>query len=340
MNKPYTFFAYLKLVRIGNLLMIAFSLSLFYYLILVPVHQDKLLPTLLPFSNLNFVLFVLSIVLVAAAGNVINDYLDFEADKEYKPNRPLTTGAISLDTAVYLHGVFAIAGIAIGFYLGWLSHNLRIGYIYIMAVLLLYLYSAFLKKIVLLGNILIAALTGFIFVLLLMFESNYLQSLRNFIENGNIGDLHLDSNEVVATIENVLLIIVTQVRFYAGFAFIISLAREIVKDLEDREGDAAHKVHTLPVQLGERAGKITVVLVLVGLLGGLSYVMAGFAQIRAFKELSYLLFTVAIPVVILIGWILFSGDAKPYRKISTALKIIMLMGVLSIPAFYLFEKMS
>src|SRR5687767_10143952 len=147
--------AFFKLIRVGNLFIVALTLSLFYYLILVPVHFDKLHTTLLPFTNFEFVVFVLSIVLVAAAGNVINDYFDFQMDKECDPSRPLAKGVFTLDQAMYLHMVFLFTGIGMGFYIGWGNNNFKIGYLYIIAALLLYVYSSYLKKLPLIGNLVI-----------------------------------------------------------------------------------------------------------------------------------------------------------------------------------------
>ncbi|MBL0308491.1 MAG: UbiA family prenyltransferase [Bacteroidetes bacterium] len=179
-----TLFAFFRLVRISNLLMIALSLSLFYYLILIPVHQDKLHSTLVPFTTFEFVLFILSVVFIAAAGNIINDYFDFELDREFKPERPLAQGLFSLDTTMYLHMGFALSGIALGYYLGWLVGYFSVGYIYIICSLLLYIYSSYLKKIPLVGNVAISALTGFVFVLLLIFEANFLRVI--FLKKANM----------------------------------------------------------------------------------------------------------------------------------------------------------
>ncbi|HWB63092.1 MAG TPA: UbiA family prenyltransferase, partial [Chitinophagales bacterium] len=141
-----TVIAFFRLIRIVNLLIIALCIGLFYYLIMVPVHNNTLMTTFVPLNHLDFVVFTLSVMFVAAGGNIINDYFDFELDKEFKPNRPLAQGAFSLNTAIYLHGFFIFAGIAMGFYLGWGYGKFSFGYLYVVAALLLYVYSAYLKK--------------------------------------------------------------------------------------------------------------------------------------------------------------------------------------------------
>lgn len=314
--------AFFQLVRAVNLAIIALSISLFYFLILVPAHQYKLFTTLLPFTTFEFCLFVLSVLLVAAAGNIINDYFDFELDKEYKPHRPLPQAAFSLDQAMYLHGAFALAGMAIGFYLGYQTNNYQTGYFYVICVLLLYLYSSYLKKVPLLGNIVISALTAFVFLLLLMFEKNFLATVQF---------------EGAQYVFGMLLL---QVKFYGGFAFITNLARELVKDIEDVEGDASYKVNTIAVQFGINATRYLSVTVLVGLLAGLGFFMKWLIEAGALKQVSYLAVAVAVPVVAAIVLLLTAKEQKDYSRVSLLLKVIMLLGVLSIAAFYLFTYMA
>ncbi|HLP51107.1 MAG TPA: geranylgeranylglycerol-phosphate geranylgeranyltransferase [Chitinophagales bacterium] len=309
-----------RLVRAGNLFIIALSISLFYYLILVPAHQFRLFTNLVPFTNFEFVLFVLSVILIAAAGNIINDYFDFELDKEFKPERPLAQGMFSLDTAMYLHAALAFAGIGIGFYLGYRADSFKIGYIYVICTIMLYVYSAFLKKVALAGNVLVSALTGFVFVLLMLFELRFLNTLH-FENAGYVLDLLL-----------------WQVKFYGGFAFLTNLAREIVKDIEDREGDEEHNILTLPVQFGVPVAKIAVGIVFALLLAGLAFFMRGFIAAGATKEFIYLTVAVVIPVLAAGVMLAMAKEKKQYAAISLLLKVIMLLGILSIPAFYLFNK--
>lgn len=315
-----TLTAFLRLIRIANLFIIGLSLYLFYYLILIPVHADKLQTTLLPLTHFEFAMFVLSVILVAAAGNVINDYYDFELDREYKPTRPLPMGIFTLDTAMYIHAVLAFAGIGLGFYLGWNNGNYKIVYVYIICVILLYVYSAYLKKIALVGNVVVSALAGFVFVLLLLFEANFLNTI------------HFETAAFAFSI------LTWQVYFYGGFAFFTNLLREIVKDLEDREGDEAHNINTLPVAYGETAGKAAAILVFLTLLAAIGYVSYTFYLSGAISHMSYLIGAVVLP---LLGVGVFTVRAKTkemYAKASLLIKVVMLLGVLSIPAFYWFSK--
>jgi len=293
--------------------------------VIVPVHANILQTSLLPFNNKEFVLFVISVVLLAAAGNIINDYFDFELDKEFKPERPLASGLMSLNAALYLHMALALTGIGIGFYLGWKNSNIHLGYLYVVCALLLYTYSSFLKKIPLAGNLIVAGLSAFVFVLLVLFDVDYLRLIH-------AGSLFEDlAPRALATL-------LLQLKFYAGFAFLTSLARELVKDIEDYEGDAAYRISTFAVEYGRPAAKWFTVFILVILLGALGYFMRDFYNAGANKELLYLGIAVVIPVIVTVGLLIRAGEKKDFGRISLLLKLVMLLGILSIPAFYYFSK--
>ena len=311
---------FLKLIRAGNLFIIALGLSLFYYLIIIPVHHNILQTTLVPFNNTELVLFIISVILVAAGGYVINDYFDFELDREFKPTRPLPSGLISLDAAMYLHMVFILSGIGLGFYLGWQNANIRIGFLYVISALLLYVYSSYLKKLPLAGNIVIALLSAFVFALLVIFEANFLRII--------------DAVNLFESLPYAFAVILLQLKFYAGFAFLTSLARELIKDIEDHDGDAAYKIETFAVQFGNNAAKWLAVLALVLLLGAVGYFMYSFYNEGAVKEMGYLAVAVVLPVIITIGLTIVATKQKDYSRISAILKLVMLLGILSIPAFY------
>lgn len=302
----------------------ALSLVLFYHCILLPVHRNILHTTLAPFTRWEFVLFVLSVIFVAAAGNIINDYYDFELDKRSKPNRPLPSGAISLDWAIYLHAFFLFTGIAAGFYLGWTVSNYKIGYIYIVCALLLLGYSIYLKKIPLAGNLLVSGLIAFILVLLLFFDAAYLKMIH--------------AARLFEGTSYALNILLWQLRFYAGFAFLSNLAREIIKDIEDREGDAAMDINTFAVAYGEGWAKALAAVCLVLLIAGLGYFAYNFSLAKAWLEAVYLGFLLIVPVLLVLLLLWRAHSPKNYHQLSIMLKLIMLVGILSMPVFYYFSK--
>lgn len=305
--------------RVWNLAILALMLVLFYQYIIVPNHINQLYTKLLPLTNFDFALFVLSVVLVAAAGNIINDYYDFDLDSEYKPHRALPQGLVSLNTAFYLHAAFAIVGICMGFYLGYGYGVSQAGYVYILATLLLYLYAAHFKKIVFVGNLVVALLTTMPLLLLFLFELKFLGTVQF---------------EFTPRVSGVLR---NAVIFYAGFAFLTNLAREIVKDVEDKAGDEQHGVKTIAVLYSENMAKVFAAMVLLIMVAALSYFMKGFWDMNAMKEFFYLLALIVIPTLIAIALLFMANTEKQLAIVSGLIKAIMLFGILSMVAFYYFN---
>lgn len=174
--------------------------------------------------------------LLGAAGNIINDVFDVAIDRINKPQRAIVRGAVSPRGARTWAALCAMAGIALAIPLGILPASLAIA-----SAALLYLYSAWLKRIPLVGNISVALLTGTAFI----FGASAF-------------------GEPAAGIVPGL------------FAFVFNLAREILKDFEDRPGDRHAELRTYPLVVGERRALQLVTLLLAGVILGsvLPYVLS------------------------------------------------------------------
>jgi 4-hydroxybenzoate polyprenyltransferase len=171
------------------------------------------------FTDWRLLVLVISTVMIAAGGYVINDYYDVKIDFINRPNRVVVGKTIHRRFAILLHGVLSMAGIGLGFALGW-----RIGVIHLLSVSLLWYYSNLLKRLPFVGNLAVSVLTG---VSLLMLN-------------------------VLYDTFNQLVII------YAVFAFFMTLIREIIKDMEDVKGDTTYGCKTLPIVWGMRKSKLVV----------------------------------------------------------------------------------
>ncbi len=170
------------------------------------------------------ILASLSAALTAAAGNIINDIVDIETDKIAHPDRVLTTGKLTKTEATYEYFLLNIIAVSIAIYL-----SLTLFAIVLLSIFLLYIYSAYLKKIPLIGNITVALLTGLAFI---------------------YGGFAV-ANPAAAIVP-------------AVFAFFINFIREIVKDIQDIEGDKKQKIITFPIKFGiEPTKKITVILIII-----------------------------------------------------------------------------
>ena len=156
------------------------------------------------------------VFVVTGAGNSINDYFDHKIDAINKPERPIPSGRISLKTAL----IYSISLFVLGIILAFLT-NLLLGIIALLSSILMVYYARDLKTKCLIGNLSISFLTGLCFVF------------------GGIA-----VNEITVSI-------------YLGFfAFLMTMAREIVKDMEDVEGDKLEGAATLPILHGMRISSI------------------------------------------------------------------------------------
>ncbi|RIJ36650.1 geranylgeranylglycerol-phosphate geranylgeranyltransferase [Pontibacter oryzae] len=272
----------LTLIRARNLVMIALSQALVQACLLSPgVQWAKVL-------NSDFLLLVLSTVCIAAAGYIINDYYDVKIDAINKPDRLLIGRRIRRRRAMFAHLILSALGVLAGLYLA-----LPVGLINLGAVLLLWGYSARLKKMLLVGNIVIALLSASMLLVVAVYDDTL-----NKITMG-----------------------------YALFALLISLIREIIKDIEDMKGDASFDCRTLPIVAGLRGAK----LVLYPLIA----IFQVFVLVVIFHPASRLLFDVYMAALVLLPsvWLLLKlvrADRKrDFTFLSNLNKLIMLTGILS-----------
>ena len=314
-------FAFFKLVRWVNLLIIVLSMYLFQYCVIgLYLNAANVIPTM---SYGYFSLLVLATVLIAAAGNVANAYFDYEQDMEYKPETVVIGKYISLDTAFALQMGLNIAGVLLGFYLAYSYGNTRLGYVFLSVAALLWLYSQMLKKFFLIGNIVVAGLSAFVFIMPVLFEAQLTGAF--FLSEGL--DLAKD-------------IIITELKWYFAFAFMVSLIREIVKDAEDRDADAAYNMHTVPVVLPRAAVNGIVVALLIAVMGGLAILQVYFWHRDLKWHFWYILFFLQFQILVNIITAIIAKSKKDYHNLSVLLKLLMFFGIASLPFFYWFIKLQ
>lgn len=304
------FFSFLRLIRWPNLLFIALTQCLFFYCIAVPVISESIHIT----RELHLLFYILcaSSVLIAAAGYIINDYFDLNIDLVNKPKRMVVDRMISRRWAIFFHLILSMTGILMGFYIGLQNGNWLIGFSNFAAVLVLWFYSTYYKKRLLSGNLMISALTAWVVLVVYLHVSSY-----------PAGDLiHQPSAESAQKFLRLTFL-------YSAFAFIITLIREVVKDIEDIEGDRKYGCRTVPIVWGIDFAKIfsqTWLLILIVLLGG---VFVYLFQLKMWVPAGYNLITVLVP-----SWYAFfqlrkSRITSDYTRVSRLIKIVMLAGILS-----------
>jgi len=262
----------------------------------------------LALADWQYGLFVLSTVLIAAGGYVVNNIFDQHTDTINKPNTVVIGKSISETQGYNIYIALTATGVSIGFYLSNVIAKPGFATIFILIAATLYLYATSLKQMMLIGNIMVALLLSFSVVIIGIFD------LFPTIHEGN--------QQQMANLFSILL-------DYTIFAFMINLLREIVKDIEDVDGDYNMGMNTLPIAIGKsRATKIVFVLSFIPLLLILHYIY-NYLFGLLFVTL-YLLFFVVAPLLYFTIKIGAATSKKEFHNLSLLLKWILLFGILSI----------
>lgn len=310
--------AFFRLIRWQNLAFIAITQLLFYYSLVQPLYRKGIS---FHFDKQHFLLLIIASVLIAAAGYIINDYFDLNIDRVNKPDKNVIDRTIKRRWAIVQHIVISLAGILISIYIDYTTSTFWLGIANLVCVLLLFGYSISLKKKLLIGNILISALTAW--VVIVAFLCYYRTMFCAGCDPG-----YYDVYQHRFTRISIL---------YAGFAFIISLIREVVKDMEDMDGDARYGCRTMPIVWGIPASKVFVAVWLVVLISIICLVQVYVLQFGWWISAAYSILLVIAPLV----WIIFkmrvAETASDYHRLSTAIKFVMLAGMFSMLVFRIYS---
>lgn len=328
MNKVLDFF---RLIRLPNLVVIALTQYAIRFGIIYPFLDQAGLDLYLAEST--FALLVLATVLIAAAGYIINDYFDVKLDYLNKPKQLIVGKSIKRRHAMFLHIILNGIGIFCAAYVALKIKHPMLIFFQIVSAALLWYYSVTFKKRVIIGNLIISALTA-----LVPFTAGYYEVAVMF---DYLTDLTGNAHES-SLIENLgsLLFSIKYLLYwvfgYSLFAFLLTFIREIIKDIEDIEGDKAFDCKTLPIVFGIRtAKKVAISITLITLLSLLFVEAIQFIG-KDWISLSYFLILLSFPLI----WIAFriwqAKKKKHYFIISQSIKIIMLFGILYTSLIYLY----
>lgn len=297
----------LKLIRFKNLLMIAFIQCLIKYVFFqLPQFKNANLVTSL--SNTSFTCLVLATVSIAAAGYIINDIYDVVADTINKPNKLIIGKFISETTATNYYIAFTVIGIVLGIYATWEIDKNSYATMFLLIAALLYWYATNLKQTILIGNILVSLLVSCCILIVGLFEITPM--------------LSPESRDAYIFMFKFLI-------DYAVFAFLINLVREIIKDIEDTDGDYKAGYTTLPIVLGrKRANYIAFGICTLTIMTVVYYVVTYLFENQYL--LLYFIFLIIGPLAYCAIKILSAKTKAHYAQLSSILKVIMILGMCSI----------
>lgn len=320
--------AFLKLIRLPNLFIIVLAQYAMRWGVIYPMYTflnkqlfenypDKITnPHIIQFmvSDTEFLFLTIATVLIAAAGYIINDYFDVSIDRINKPFKMIIDKGIKRRSAMVFHIVISTVALCMAMIvsskLGLFTYSL----IYVAWALGLWLYSTEFKKQFLVGNILIALFVSLVPFIVGLYE------LQLAVEKYQV--LTLPPFEVNFKI------IFNFILAFSGLAFIINLIREIIKDIEDIEGDKAYGCRTIPIVLGVDSAKNLVSFLALCTMFAIAYIQIGQYQSGAILSCLYLFFFIQIPLIAIV-FFLFKAQKKSDYKIPNVLsKFVMLTGIL------------
>ena len=225
---------------------------------------------------------------VGAAAYVVNDIFDVEIDKINKPDRPVANNLISKKEAWFLFAVLCLLSVVF---------SLRVNFLSFLAVIIsdviIFLYSYVIKKIPLAGNITVSFMTGLAFI---------------------FGGIAVDN--------------VADAVVPAVFAFMINFIREIVKDMEDVDGDRKNNIQTFPVRFGFRASVILIIFLTIFL-----FIFTFVPFIFQYYKIEYFIMvmvTVNVLFVYFIKSLVKNKNKENLARLSSVLKLNMVLGLIAI----------
>lgn len=310
--------AFFKLIRWQNLLIVALTMVLMRYAVIAPLigkigvtlikGTGNVIPMTLQFPWYDFLLLVAATVFLTAGGYVINDYFDIKTDLINK-GKVIVGTKVPRRQAMMWHNILNIAGVAAGFYISWKAGYIMLGALFLLVSGLLYFYSASYKRQFLIGNIIVAILTAMVPLLVVFYEwpALYRYYRINVVSPPEIN------------------FIIYWVGGFALFAFLTTLTREIIKDIEDFDGDIAYGRNTVPVVIGVLSAKVVSICLIIITIA-LLY-LTWYFFINDIITLIYLSSLIVLPLLFVIYRIIISSSRKQLHNASTFMKVVMLTGI-------------
>jgi 4-hydroxybenzoate polyprenyltransferase len=304
--------AFLKMIRLPNLFFIAGSQVLFQFCI----YRNLYAGTIPPDDQLHFIFLCLASLCIAAAGYIINDYFDINIDEVNKPQKMVVDKVIHRRWAIAWHFILNSLGLALTILALPVLQKWYLILANMLCMALLWLYSTSFKKRLLIGNIVISLLTAWTILII-------------FFSKVGLADAFGSSG-------------VSQPKFfrlailYAGFAFIISLIREAIKDMEDMPGDAKYGCRTMPIVWGVNATKVYTGVWRAVLIALLIVIQVYILQFRWWWSVLYTGLLIILPLIWVLIRLYRAATPRDFHRLSSWTKGVMFTGILSMLFFYFY----
>ena len=304
---------YLQLLRIGNLAFLAALLYVMEKWVALPLLHLEKFPEQMPWWVL--ILLILSTICIAAGGYVINDYFDVKIDRINRPDDLIVTRIISRDAAMKLFQVLTAIGIVAGLAVAWWARSWNLLLIYIVIPGLLWFYSASYKRMLLVGNLIVAFISALVPLLVAIINADYLKHLYNeaLVYTPIVGQLYV------------------WLGGFALFSFLLTWAREVVKDIEDIEGDREMECRTMPIVWGEKTSKVVATLLVVATMALIGYIARFVLPFSAqWTSLNgrFIIFGLMVPMLCILVLLWAARSKRELHTVQQVLKFAMFLGTM------------
>lgn len=303
--------AWIQLIRPVNIILLAIT----QYFIDIFILQPNFSKFGMYFSLnvFQFFLLVFSTCLICASGYIINDYFDVKIDSVNKPDKQIIGKYISPANALSVYWILTGIAFAVALYLSIFLHKIQLITVQGICIVLLWFYSVAYKKIPLLGNIIVASLAAISILIIGVYEPH----LYNLEREGDYYGAGLCWKLLLGV---------------ALFSFLLTLVREIIKDMEDYEGDRIYSVKSIPVAWGMRAAKaisFSIMLIVIIIFLILTYRAPDTSK-------NYLYYAAVLGIFfIYTAYLLLTARRKTdFTALSLLIKIDMLAGIFVLPLYY------
>lgn len=307
--------SFFKLIRLPNLLIVIISMVFILLFVITPLLGIEWFYG--GMTVLQFILLMLATIFITIGGNLINDFFDMDADRINKPAKNMVGKKYPVATVQIMYWGFTVTGVLLGVVVSWMLNQLNYSLIFVFAAGLLWFYSERYQCMPVVGNIVVAFLSALSFGLVWIFQFFALR----------------EDPYLFAFVQSNYSLVNKMVLIYAGFAFVVSWLREVVKDIEDFEGDERYGCKTFAVAYGIiKARLFAVVIAVLGLF--FSIYIQTFFYTAGFWILFGYFILIDLSFISIIIWLRQARNKSDYNKISVFIKTLMIIGIVSMILVY------
>jgi 4-hydroxybenzoate polyprenyltransferase len=293
---------YLKLIKYQNLLLLVMMQLVFRYLFLTQSYID------LALTDFNYILLVLSTVCIAAGGAVMQHIMNQEEDEIKQPKHRLVGTTISEAAAYNWYIGLTIVGVGIGFYLANVIYKPTFASLFVLVATLLYVQATNLKQIPLLGNCITALLVAISIAVIALFDIFPATDISNKVRMSEVFGILID---------------------YAVLGFGLTLIKELLRDLKNKETDDMLGNNTVVTRFGLNKAKSLLGVIIVVVLGAILYYCNTFL-FELTIALSFILLTMVGPLLFMGIKLITSTTQKEFALLERTLQVVLFCSILSV----------